>query len=698
MPPPDGAQHDGYIANYLRTGQKHIIGIGREVIGKRKNDTTFPMDLSISEMLNGTTRIFLGTVRDISVRKQAELRQATEHAVTRELADAATIDIAFPRILQSICENLSLKVGAVWLIDPKENVLRLKEIWHDPSANVSKFVTDSHTITFAQTIGLPGRVWTTGELHWIEDVTQDPNFLRAATASQSGLRGAIGIPLHSTGLVTGVIEYFSDRIQQCDPQLMAMFASIGSQIGQFMNRKHAEEESRQLGRQLCHAQKMEALGTLAGGIAHDFNNILTSINGFTELALMKDAANQKDNHHLQQVLQAGRRAKDLTQQILAFSCHSEHERKPIQFSTLVQEVIKLIRATLPTTIDIRCHPLTKDDTILGNPTELHQVLMNLCTNAAHAMHDQVGVLEISLEPITLSKTFLSTHPDLPACPYLRLTVTDTGRGMTPEVQERIFEPFFTTKDAGVGTGLGLSVVHGIIKSHQGAITVQSHLGEGTTFEVYLPRINAKTIKETRDESIPFGKEHILFIDDEKTLTHLAGEMLSHLGYQVTVRTGSIEGLEVFRSAPERFDLVITDKTMPNMTGEQLAKAVLQIRPDIPIILSIGFSDSMTPEYAKMCGIRACLMKPFSLPDLAQTIRQVLDPPAHAERKDLEPATRAAHRDQQATTQVHRLKVKGVQEPIMLIIWTGGTYDVCLQPQYLCSLLNRRTKEKQWLRF
>ena len=343
-------------------------------------------------------------------------------------------------------------------------------------------------------------------------------------------------------------------------------------------------ERKRLETQLLQAQKMQAIGTLAGGIAHDFNNILSAILGYTELALDEVEQGSAVWNKLQGTLAAGRRARDLVQQILAFSRQTELTRVSIQMHLLVEEALALLRAALPSTLVIRPIIDRHAGTVLVDPTQMQQVLINLCTNAAHAMREAGGAIEVRLEPIEIALDALAIPPDLKAGAYVRLTVQDTGHGMEPEILERIFEPFFTTKSLGEGTGMGLAVVHGIIANHGGAITVESTPGQGSTFAVYLPRSDSpSTAALPTEEPIVGGNERILFVDDEATLVHLGKATLQRLGYQVIVCTSSSEALETFHADPHSFHLVITDRTMPTLTGEALVYELRQIRPDIPII-------------------------------------------------------------------------------------------------------------------
>ncbi len=382
-------------------------------------------------------------------------------------------------------------------------------------------------------------------------------------------------------------------------------------------------ERKRLEGQLLQAQKMEAIGTLAGGIAHDFNNILAAILGFLELANLDTAENSRIKYNLQQSMKAAHRAKDLVQQILAFSRQNKRERKPLHMGPIVKEGLKFLRASLPTTIAIKENIEEDLGTVEADPTQIHQVLMNLCTNAADAMREQPGVLEISL--IKMEETS-GLYPELDPGPYLRLRVSDTGQGMTREVLKRIFDPYFTTKETGKGTGLGLAVVHGIVKSYKGHIAVSSEVKKGTTFDIYLPRTDNKKVAWEADrlEPLPLGKlERILFVDDEAAIAEIGQRMLEHLGYEVVVKTGSMEALELFRTQPEGFDLVITDMTMPNMSGDKLAKEILRIRPDLPIILCTGFSESISEEKAKALGVREFALKPLVMKDLAGAVGRAL---------------------------------------------------------------------------
>ena len=387
-------------------------------------------------------------------------------------------------------------------------------------------------------------------------------------------------------------------------------------------------EMKALEAQLRQAQKMEAIGTLAGGIAHDFNNILTPVLGYAEIIVDSLPVDSPLAEPAHQVYTAGMRARDLVKQILTFSRQTEQERSPLQIHLVVKEALKLLRSSIPTTIEIK-QDIGTTAMVLADPTRINQVVMNLCTNAYHAMRESGGILAVSLQEVTIGSEDYITELHLRPGPYLRLEVSDTGCGMPHHLLERIFEPYFTTKAKGEGTGLGLSVVHGIIASLGGHITVYSEPGKGTTFHVYLPKhLEEKGVAATvvTADPLPRGHEHILVVDDEKVITEMIRLTLQSLGYQVTACIDSRQALELFEAEPTTFDLVISDVTMPHLTGAELAQRLLTRRPELPIILCTGFSEIINEEKARALGIRRLLMKPVLRDELARVLRQVLDHP------------------------------------------------------------------------
>jgi len=387
--------------------------------------------------------------------------------------------------------------------------------------------------------------------------------------------------------------------------------------------RKAEEEKLRLEEQVRQAQKMEAIGTLAGGIAHDFNNILMAVIGFTQMAIDDVPEDSSLRPRLDRVLSASLRGRDLVKQILTFSRRGEQEQKYVPLTPLVREALRFLRASLPAAIEIQFTTSSETDTVFADPNQIEQVLMNLVTNAAFAMGKTGGLLEIQMSDAFFSSSEVP-DPDMQPGAYVKLSVRDTGCGMDKLTLDRIFEPFFTTKKPGEGTGLGLSVVHGIVKAHRGAITVSSEPGEGSTFTVYLPKAAAATVQENDiSATIKTGHERILLVDDEKDITDTEEATLRNLGYQVTVVRDGAEALQAFSETPELFDLVLTDQNMPHLTGIDLAKQVLSIRPDVPVILCTGYSD-IIPLHMAQAAIRGYITKPVTRRELAAAIRRVLD--------------------------------------------------------------------------
>jgi PAS domain S-box-containing protein len=384
------------------------------------------------------------------------------------------------------------------------------------------------------------------------------------------------------------------------------------------------DELKRVEAQFRQAQKMEALGTLTGGVAHDFNNILAAIIGFTELVEDHVPKGSREAHHLKRVLESSMRGRDLVRHMLTFSRKTEQEKKPLSLSSVVEETVKLLRATTPSTIKIKVAVGSQSGPILGDTTQIQQILMNLCTNAMHAMREKGGTLDIQVSNHSVSPSDGNPHGINPGL-YTRLTVRDTGAGMSPDILDKIFDPFFTTKQLGEGTGLGLSVVHGIVKQSNGHITVESEPGKGSTFKVYFPQITGGLEADaTTDDMLPTGSERILFIDDEEALVEMGEDILAELGYEVTSRMNGKDALALFKEDPSRFDLIITDQTMPEMTGVELAKEILALRPDMPIIMCTGFSYAVDANKAEAAGIKAFAMKPLTKREIARTIRKVLD--------------------------------------------------------------------------
>jgi signal transduction histidine kinase/ABC-type amino acid transport substrate-binding protein/ActR/RegA family two-component response regulator len=573
---------------------------------------------------------------EILHRRQAEEtlhRQHEYHVALHETALGLIRRLNLDDLLQAIVRRagvlLEAREGFVYLYDAGENRLVLK-------AGLGGYAGAlGHRLAPGE--GLVGLTWQEGAPQAVEDYSAWPG--RRSQPLSDALHRVVAVPMTTGTRASGVIGFARARpgrpFDAEEQRVLGQFAELAAiaidnatlytQLQQELGeRQRMEMERRAMEDQLLQAQKMEAIGTLAGGIAHDFNNILGAMMGYTELSLYDLSAGHAARGNLEQVMLAGNRARDLVKQILAFSRKSEAHRCLVNVVPIVGEVAKLLRASLPATLTIRQEVALHMGMILADPIQVHQVLMNLCTNAAHAMEEGCGELTIRVDPVTLAEGDQGAQGHLPPGAYIRLRVSDTGCGIDPAVMDRIFDPYFTTKPKDKGTGMGLAVVHGIVASQGGAVAVDSRLGAGTTVSVWFPVAGqeANPPEQERPE-LARGTERVLLVDDEAALADLGQAMLARLGYRVTTRTSSLEALEAFRADPGRFDLVITDMTMPNLTGDRLAEAVHVIRPEIPVILCTGYSERMTAEKARAMGIAGFLYKPLLLEQLSQTIREVL---------------------------------------------------------------------------
>lgn len=507
----------------------------------------------------------------------------------------------------------------VFSIPTGPNAEHLKDVRIPPGAGVAGWVAEKQTYLL------------------VPDTRKDDRFYPQID-DMTGMetRSLLCVPMKSKRKLIGVLEVMNKKdnsfFTEDDALILSVFshhAAIAIENAMLFNSmKNRLEREKMIEQKMAESARLQAIGTLAGGIAHDFNNILSAIMGYTDLARMDSDKLSRPYANLTKILAASERARDLIHQILAFSRQVEVAKpRPVQVNIIVKEALKLLQASFPKSIRM-VEDLSCSSTIMGDATQIHQVVMNLCTNAAQAMKEkQNGVLTVKLEPVTLLSPSEKNQTVLPAGSYLKLEVADTGNGMPSHVMERIFEPFFTTKPKGQGTGMGLSVVHGIVKKHGGDIQVQTTPGEGSIFQVFFPMAQQggqPAVEKKNPEMLPRGTEHILVVDDDIMLLDVTKRGLNSLGYHVTIETSSLEAIRKFKAHPDEYDLVITDMSMPEMAGDQMSLVMRDLRADIPMIMCTGFSAQMTEHIAQKKGFAAFLMKPVQLGDLARGVRRILD--------------------------------------------------------------------------
>ncbi len=564
---------------------------------------------------------------DITDRKKAEqentvsrMRLDISHRIAT-MPDATEKDIS-DFILEKMLDLSGSDIGFIGYVSPDEK----KMIIHNWSNSaMAECAIHEKPITFPiDQAGIWGEPIRNREPVIINDYNEYHPSKNGYPEGHVHISRFMAVPVFDGERIVAVSAVGNKPIayQEHDPrQLMILMESWWKQIQKLRWKKDKET----LQAKMSQAQKMESIGSLAGGIAHDFNNILFPIVGLSEMMLADFPPGSPEHYDAQQIFKAGTRGRELVQQILSFSRQSEHQPIPVHIQKILKEVLKLCRATIPADITIQQDLQTDCNSVMADPTQIHQIAMNLITNAYHAVEPAGGTITVKLQEVDFN------HEDDPAVHlasgrYAVLSVSDTGTGIDPVVMNKIFDPYFTTKEKERGTGLGLATVFSIVKTHGGDIRVHSDIGKGATFRVYLPLLEKVQESQTEKEMtpLPTGTEHILLVDDETSIVHLETQMLERLGYQTSSFTGSRDALAAFKTEPSRFDLVITDMNMPNMNGMQVAAELIAIRPDIPIIVCTGFSERINSKKADALGIRGLLMKPVGMKDLALKVREVLD--------------------------------------------------------------------------
>ena len=618
-------QHRQGLARYLATGNAHMLGQRLELSAKRRDGTEFPIELTITRIESKGAPMFTGYLRDITERKKAENRLSAQYAVTRALAESNTVSEGASKILQSVCESLGWEYGSLWSVDRKSNVLRCSQVWQAPGTEADEFETTSRQSVITPGSGLPGRVWNDSQPMWIADAAKDPNFPRSAIAAKVGLHGCCAFPIRLRSEILGVVEFFSRSIRESDPELLAMMVTIGSQIGQFIERKRVEEALGESEEQLRQSQKLEAIGQLAGGVAHDFNNLLTAINGYSALALRRLGEEHPIASYLEEIKKAGDRAANLTRQLLAFGRKQLLQPLSLNLNDIVKDMSKMLRRLIGENIDFVAKLSPDLKQIKADPGQVEQVLVNLVVNARDAMPSG-GTLTIETANTQLDGAYASQHVGVNPGRYTMLAVSDTGIGMDQETQLRIFDPFFTTKEKGKGTGLGLSTVYGIVKQSGGNVWVYSEPQQGTSFKIYLPQIEAEVGGDgaTAVSIIKRGSETVLLVEDEDMVRNLATELLKENGYNVLQASGGEEAIRLCRNHKEPIHLLITDVVMPKMSGKDVARRLQMVHPETRVLFMSGYTDEAIVHHGIVDSHIAFIQKPFSETALMQKIRDVLD--------------------------------------------------------------------------
>lgn len=605
----------------------------------------------------------------ITERVRAEQHLQVRDAVSRILAESKDLEEAGSKILQVLCERTGWSAGAIWMVEGAENQLACLKFWRLPFTETSRFEAATLERRFAAGVGLPGRVWSSGQPAWISDITRDNNFPRAAVAAEEGLRAAFGFPIKLDREIFGAIECFSRELREPDDHFLGMVRDIGDQLGQFIERKRSEqllsrareelleanrgleqrvhertaelqqanvtllkniEEQRSLEEQLRQAQKMESIGTLAGGIAHDFNNVLNIIRGYANLVNPQVSENPEVAESLKVIDEEIERGASMVRQLLTIARKTETHLTATDANEAIGTVGELIKQTFPKTIELELHLDGGLPPVLADPNQLSQALLNLCVNARDAM-PAGGKIEIAAQLIEGAK-MRRRHPGSGPDPLVCITISDTGTGIDESVRSRIFEPFFTTKPFGQGTGLGLAIVYGIVKNHNGRIEVDSEPGRGTKFRLYLPilRLGKKDagVEIRREPAISQeDADHrgtVLIAEDEERMVQLLKKVLPQAGYQILAATDGEQAIDLYQHHKDDIDIVLVDLGLPKASGSEVIRVLKEQNPLVTIIVATGYLEPELKSDLLRAGVKDYVQKPYRINDVLEKLSSIME--------------------------------------------------------------------------
>jgi two-component system, cell cycle sensor histidine kinase and response regulator CckA len=564
-------------------------------------------------------------VTENAQRKRVEQKLNIEYAVSRVLAESPSLEQAMREVLQAVGGIMNWDAGAFWAKDYRVGVLQCDEVWTAPNIEAGEFKTLSRQTTFAQGVGLPGRVWASGKPAWVRDVVEEANFPRSTPAKQAGLHGAFAFPIFVENNLAGVVEFFNKEIREPDDDLLQSFANVGNQLGQFFKRKRIEGH-------LFQSQRLETVGKLAGGVAHEFNSILTAIIGQSELLLGDLPADSPLGKNANEISKAANRAATLTRQLLAYGRKQMLRPETLDLNQVLASMENSLQHVLGRDVDVHIAPGAGLKAVTMDRGQIEQVIVNIAMNAAAVMPNG-GKFTLETANITLEQDYVSQFPDLKAGDYVMLAMTDTGTGISPEAKKHIFEPFLSIKGVGQGTGLGLATCFGILKQSGGHINVYSELSRGATFKIYLPQVEpvAKAAAPSQGApSLPRGTETILLVEDDPALREMASTLLGRLGYTVLAAADGLEALSLkHQQGAGHVDLLFTDVVMPHMSGKELADRVQSLYPRTRILFTSAYTENAIVHQGVLNKGVLLLQKPFTPSALARKVRDILDQPETA---------------------------------------------------------------------